>query len=164
MKKKIIIWIVAGILIFLLAALVLFDLNKEDSKSQELTKVTVAEVTHSIFYAPQYVAIDKGFFEEVGIDIERIRKVDSIMIEKILDSTEQISKNNNYLLKHWVGKEAYVKYIGIGIIEDFNKLNLKQLQKHNNHLMKVTNRYIVCAYAKEKISKKIIYLDENDMC
>ena len=42
MKKKIIIWIVAGILIFLLAALVLFDLNKEDSKSQELTKVTVA--------------------------------------------------------------------------------------------------------------------------
>ena len=73
MKKKIIIWIVAGILIFLLAALVLFDLNKEDSKNQELTKVTVAEVTHSIFYAPQYVAIEKGFFEEVGIDIELSR-------------------------------------------------------------------------------------------
>lgn len=72
MKKKIIIWIVVGILIFLLAALVLFDLNKEDSKNQELTKVTVAEVTHSIFYAPQYVAIEKGFFEEVGIDIELI--------------------------------------------------------------------------------------------
>lgn len=110
-----------------------------------------------------YISIIIGN-DEVGIDIERIRKVDSIMIEKILDSTEQISKNNNYLLKHWVGKEAYVKYIGIGIIEDFNKLNLKQLQKHNNHLMKVTNRYIVFAYAKEKISKKIIYLDENDIC
>ena len=30
MKKKVIIWIVAGILVFLLAALVLFDLNKVD--------------------------------------------------------------------------------------------------------------------------------------
>ncbi|MGP4078364.1 ABC transporter substrate-binding protein [Pseudalkalibacillus sp. R45] len=33
-------------------------------------KVRVAEVTRSIFYAPQYVAIEKGFFEEEGIDIE----------------------------------------------------------------------------------------------
>ena len=31
---------------------------------EELTKVTVAEVTHSVFYAPQYVAIEAGFFEE----------------------------------------------------------------------------------------------------
>ena len=72
MKKKVIIWIVAGILVFLLAALVLFDLNKGDSKDKKLTEVTLAEVTHSIFYAPQYVAIEKGYFEEVGIDIELI--------------------------------------------------------------------------------------------
>lgn len=72
MKKKTIICIVAGVLIFLLATLVLFDLNKENSKDKKLTKVTLAEVTHSIFYAPQYVAIEKGYFEEVGIDIELI--------------------------------------------------------------------------------------------
>ena len=29
-----------------------------------LEKVTIAEVTHSVFYAPQYVAASKGFFEE----------------------------------------------------------------------------------------------------
>ncbi len=34
-----------------------------------LTKITVAEVTHSIFYAPQYVAINMGFFEEEGLKI-----------------------------------------------------------------------------------------------
>ncbi|MCF6408873.1 ABC transporter substrate-binding protein [Pseudalkalibacillus salsuginis] len=33
-------------------------------------KVRVAEVTRSVFYAPQYVAIEKGFFEDEGIDIE----------------------------------------------------------------------------------------------
>lgn len=72
MKKKVMIGIVAGILVFLLAALVLFDLNSGDSKDKKLTEVTVAEVTHSIFYAPQYVAIEKGYFEEVGIDIELV--------------------------------------------------------------------------------------------
>lgn len=34
------------------------------------TKIRVNEVTHSIFYAPFYVAIEKGFFKEEGIDIE----------------------------------------------------------------------------------------------
>lgn len=33
-------------------------------------KVRVAEVTHSIFYAPLYVAIAEGFFEEEGLDVE----------------------------------------------------------------------------------------------
>lgn len=34
-----------------------------------LTKITVAEVTHSVFYAPQYVAASKGFFKEVGLEV-----------------------------------------------------------------------------------------------
>ena len=36
----------------------------------ELQQVNVGEVTRSIFYAPQYVAIEKGFFEEEGLKIE----------------------------------------------------------------------------------------------
>lgn len=37
---------------------------------QEITKIRLNEVVHSIFYAPQYVAINKGFFQEQGIEIE----------------------------------------------------------------------------------------------
>ena len=40
--------------------------------SEELTKIKVAEVTHSVFYAPHYVAISEGFFEEEGLEIELI--------------------------------------------------------------------------------------------
>ena len=36
----------------------------------ELTKIRLNEVVRSIFYAPQYVAISKGFFEEQGIEID----------------------------------------------------------------------------------------------
>ena len=41
-------------------------------KKSELTKIKVAEVAHSVFYAPQYVAIEQGYFEEEGLEIELI--------------------------------------------------------------------------------------------
>lgn len=41
-------------------------------KDSNLTKVTLNEVAHSIFYAPQYVAIEKGYFEDEGIDLELV--------------------------------------------------------------------------------------------
>ena len=37
-----------------------------------LTKVTLNEVAHSIFYAPMYVAIEEGYFSEEGIDLELV--------------------------------------------------------------------------------------------
>lgn len=40
------------------------------SKENEQTPINLGEVTRSIFYAPQYVAIEKGFFEEEGLDVE----------------------------------------------------------------------------------------------
>lgn len=36
----------------------------------EITKIKLSEVTHSIFYAPQYVAINEGFFVDEGLKIE----------------------------------------------------------------------------------------------
>lgn len=41
-------------------------------KKEELKSIKLVEVTHSVFYAPQYVAIEKGFFEEEGLKIELI--------------------------------------------------------------------------------------------
>jgi len=35
-----------------------------------MKKIRLVEVTHSIFYSPQYVALEKGFFEEQGLNIE----------------------------------------------------------------------------------------------
>ncbi len=39
-------------------------------KNNGLIKVKVAEVAHSIFYAPQYIALTEGYFEEVGLEVE----------------------------------------------------------------------------------------------
>lgn len=44
--------------------------SAEEATEKELQKVTLNEVAHSIFYAPQYAAYELGYFEEEGIDLE----------------------------------------------------------------------------------------------
>ncbi|MGG0287886.1 ABC transporter substrate-binding protein [Peribacillus butanolivorans] len=55
---------------FLLMCLLLIPLGACGSKEKETTKVRVAEVTRSLFYTPQYVAIEKGFFKDEGLTID----------------------------------------------------------------------------------------------
>jgi len=42
----------------------------DKTDTEKIEKVRLVEVTRSIFYAPEYVAIAKGFFEEEGLDVE----------------------------------------------------------------------------------------------
>ena len=58
------------IIVLALASLFFLDLNKNEEKDSSLEKITVAEVAHTIFYAPQYAAISQGFFEEEGLEVE----------------------------------------------------------------------------------------------
>lgn len=65
MKK----WLRSGLGVFLILMLTI-GLTACGEKEEAVQKVRVAEVTRSIFYAPEYVAIEKGFFKEEGLDIE----------------------------------------------------------------------------------------------
>lgn len=58
--------------LFLLTMVIIIGLSLVLSGCGEksLTKVRLSEVTHSVFYAPQYVALNKGFFKEEGLEIE----------------------------------------------------------------------------------------------
>ncbi len=46
--------------------------SAKEKDEGELTRVTLNEVAHSIFYAPQYVAIEEGYFREEGLDLELV--------------------------------------------------------------------------------------------
>ena len=43
--------------------------GSQEGPAADLTPVTLNEVAHSIFYAPQYVAIENGYFAEEGLDL-----------------------------------------------------------------------------------------------
>ena len=62
MKKRICCFILAFILIAICQA----GCGKKDNG---MKKVVLNEVAHSIFYAPQYVAIEMGYFKDAGIDL-----------------------------------------------------------------------------------------------
>lgn len=61
--KKIIVII---ILLIIISLFFIFSPKKDN----DLRKIKIAEVAHSIFYAPQYVAHSLGYFEEQGLDVE----------------------------------------------------------------------------------------------
>lgn len=65
MKKKLII-VLSFIIILVVSSSVLF--NKNNNKN--LKHVKVAEVAHSVFYAPQYVALHNNYFKDFGLDVE----------------------------------------------------------------------------------------------
>lgn len=58
------------LLSLLLVATLLFScFGCGKTENSKLTEVTLNEVAHSIFYAPMYVAIEEGYFEDEGIDL-----------------------------------------------------------------------------------------------
>ena len=69
MKTK----IITLLLIFLVAIGLFFFINKKGDKKdvkKDIKTVKVAEVAHTIFYAPAYVAIKNGYFKENNINID----------------------------------------------------------------------------------------------
>lgn len=63
MKK----WILPAAAVLVLLG-VFFAVHKEGENEPQTLRV--CEVTHSIFYAPQYVALEQGFFREQGLEVE----------------------------------------------------------------------------------------------
>lgn len=67
--KKIIISLII-IVAIAITIFVAYNITSNDSETTGLKTIQLNEVTRSVFYAPQYVAISNGFFEEEGLNIE----------------------------------------------------------------------------------------------
>ena len=120
--RKIICGILAGSMV--LASLSLTGCQKEEAS--DLTPVTLSEVAHSIFYAPQYVAIEEGYFEDEGI---ALTLVNSAGADKVM--TAMVSGEADI---GFMGSEASI-YTYVGGEEDY-AVNFAQLtQRAGNFLV-----------------------------
>ena len=91
MLKKIIIPIIVVIAVLLLAfAIMINTSNKKEVSKDTIKNINVSEVTRSVFYSPQYVAIKNGFFEKNGIKVDLItgQGADAVMTSVLSNQVE----------------------------------------------------------------------------
>ena len=67
--KRILIYVLIFIIVCALVVTAVIFNTKKDENS-DLQVIQLNEVTRSVFYAPQYVAIANGYFEEEGLELE----------------------------------------------------------------------------------------------
>ena len=68
--KKILIALIIGIVILTGIIIAVYRNNNTSDVNSNLQTIKVSEVTRSVFYAPQYVAIANGYFDEEGLEID----------------------------------------------------------------------------------------------
>lgn len=68
MKRKLLLTI--AVIVLIIVAGIIIAISSSNTTNENLQTINVSEVTRSVFYSPQYVAIQKGFFEKYGIKIE----------------------------------------------------------------------------------------------
>lgn len=70
-KKKIILSIGIIVIVLIILSIIIVNVGKNKQNiATNIKTIKVNEVTRSVFYAPQYVAINNNFFKENGVDIE----------------------------------------------------------------------------------------------
>lgn len=91
MLRKVIVSIIIVIAVLVLAFVITINTsNKENFSKEVLRTLNVSEVTRSVFYSPQYVAIKNGFFEKNGIKVELItgQGADAVMTSVLSNQVE----------------------------------------------------------------------------
>ena len=124
MKKKITIGVVILVIVAIVVGFIAIK-EKNKNKNEEITKIKVSEVTRSVFYAPQYVAINKGYFKDYGfeIDLTTGQGADAVMTS-VLSNEVQIG---------FAGPEASIYVYNEGK-EDYTQV-FAQLTKRDGSLL-----------------------------
>lgn len=119
-----------SIVIFFVVLALFIGYSFFNKKDNNLKKITVAEVTHSVFYAPQYAAIANGYFEDEGLDVELVLTsgADNVMAA-VLSGDAQIGLS---------GSEATI-YIYNGGEKDYIKTFAQLTQKDGSFLVARNN-------------------------
>lgn len=115
---------------------------------------------YNISHSKNYICIVTDR-DEVGIDIEEPRNIDANMQKRILSKSEIILNGN--ILNNWVLKEAYTKYLGLGLNIDFRDISTNDIMEHENVTNLSTNDYVCFVVSKKASDIKVTCLKEEDL-
>lgn len=127
MKKRL---IITGVILLLIGVITILTMTFSTPKEDDnLTTINLAEVSHTIFYAPQYAAIQNGYFEEKGMEINLILTPGADKVAAAL-----LSKDADIGLS---GSEATI-YVYNGGEQDYLKTFAQLTQKDGSFLVSRT--------------------------
>lgn len=140
MKK---IWYGIAITIIAISVAIITIINGKEKNN--LTKIKLAEVTHSIFYAPQYVAISEGYFEDEGLEIELILtpgadKVMAAVLSKDVDIGFSGSEATIYVYQN--GEKDYVQTFA-GLTQKDGSFLVARKKYDNFKLEELKGKYVI---------------------
>ena len=140
MKK---IWYGIAITIIAISVATITIINEKEKNN--LTKIKLAEVTHSIFYAPQYVAINEGYFEDEGLEIELILtpgadKVMAAVLSKDVDIGFSGSEATIYVYQN--GEKDYVQTFA-GLTQKDGSFLVARKKYDNFKLEELKGKYVI---------------------
>ena len=130
MLKRNILYILSFILVIILFLLVVGLFTKNANNDNDLETIKVAEVTHSIFYTPFYVALENGYFKEEGIDIELmlVSGSDNVAASVLSGDTEVGLAGPESAIYVYLGKEKDYLQVFSGL----TKRDVKFILARNN--------------------------------
>ncbi len=108
--KKSVLYILTVLITIVLIVLIIGIFIKKDSHTENnktLQTIKVAEVTHSIFYTPFYVAIENGYFKDEGIkiDLSLVSGSDNVAASVLANDTEVGLAGPESAIYVYLGKE-----------------------------------------------------------
>ena len=109
MKKYLTLIVSIAIILFFV---ICYFIETRNNNNSDLRKITVAEVTHSLFYSPFYSAIANGYFEEEGLDVETLLTpgADSVMAAVLSgDADIGLSGSEATIYIYNSGEKDYIK-------------------------------------------------------
>ena len=101
----------------------------------------------------------------IGIDIEQDRDIKNNIIEKIKHHNDE----NISLIELWNIKEAYSKYLGIGLKLDFSKISIEDIKEKSNTENAIYNidndklYFAMCYDKKQKLNNNIIFITKEKL-
>ncbi len=143
MKSKFRLVVLVIIVLAVIIVGVITSNRRKSSNLEEIKLVKVNEVTRSVFYAPQYVAINKGFFKESGLEIElttgqRSRNTPNLMtaFPKKEETLKNQVKVENYHATYEDVAKVFTKIKNKGILNETIILKGQAEYKKNKTVVK----------------------------
>lgn len=136
--------------------------------------LTALPLFFSLSYAGDY-CVCLVSEHEVGVDVEKTAEAVIKVAKRLLNAAEYQNHlvtplGQAELMKQWVLKEAFVKYIGKGMSVDFRQVNIQKTAQRNSFLLSFGEvcaeaRLINCgeyylAFCAKEIGKRSIKMEE----